>query len=194
MSSNDNINYDPIFGLRRPRKLLDYEVVREMTDEDVERLSAPERQTTNKDVSVKKINARHRAAARAIASGESLKDAAISANLTPERVHYLTKMPAFQELVAYYTTERDIIHSDYQAKLAQVGEMALDEIGDRLEHAPEDFKNRELLDIIQSMSDRTGHGPQATNVNFNGSIADTMEKSLERVRQARKNKDGSYDV
>ena len=59
-----------------------------------------------------------------------------------------TYNPAFQELVAHYELEAEAVLSDVRAKQQRLGELAVDELTDRLHQTPEAFANRELLEIV----------------------------------------------
>ena len=57
--------------------------------------------------------------------------------------------PAFQELVAHYTRATEAEMLDMRAKQSRLGELAVDELTDRITETPENFSVRELLEVVE---------------------------------------------
>jgi hypothetical protein len=143
------------------------EVERELTREDISRLGdAPK-------VSVpilQKLRATHHRQAQLLAKGHSPTEVAAIVGCTVQRLVQLQVDPTFTELVSYYQDQIMSAMIQDSARLADklvdVGEMAVDELRDRLE---DDDKRRamqtgNILKIAEFAMDRTV-APPKTSVN-----------------------------
>lgn len=101
----------------------------------------------------------HHAIARYLAEGKKLVEIAAITGYTPGRISVLQSSPAFQELVEYYKIQVEEVFVDFHARLASLGFDSIEELAARLEDDPASFKNRELMELVQMLSDRTGFGP-----------------------------------
>lgn len=114
---------------------LSLSVERELTAEDLFRL-ATEPVERSSPPSLQKLKTIHHIAARLLATGKSCSEVAMVVNRTPQRIRDLQSDPAFAELVEYYSNQlADSVMDDaarLQSKLIIAGEMAVDEIVDRL--------------------------------------------------------------
>ena len=107
------------------------------------------------NVSVVRVKAAHHRLAQLIATGASYVDVAIAGGYTPQYISNLaTTNPAFQELVAHYTRAAEAEMLDLRAKQARLGEMAVDELTDRIAESPEKFSVRELLEVVESNANK----------------------------------------
>jgi hypothetical protein len=107
------------------------------------------------NVSVVRLKAAHHRLAQLIATGASYIDVAIAGGYTPQYISNLaTTNPAFQELVAHYTRAAEAEMLDLRAKQARLGEMAVDELTDRLADEPDKFSVRELLEVVESNANK----------------------------------------
>ena len=107
------------------------------------------------NVSVVKLKSAHHKLAQLIATGASYIDVAVAGGYTPQYISNLaTANPAFQELVAHYTRQAEAEMLDLRAKQARLGEMAVDELTDRLAEEPEKFSVRELLEVVDSNANK----------------------------------------
>jgi hypothetical protein len=105
--------------------------------------------------SIVRIKASHHKIAQLIATGASYIDVAATCGYTPQYISNLsTSNPAFQELVSHYTRAAEAEMLDLRSKQARLGEMAVDEITDRLAEDPQNFTVRELLDVIESNANK----------------------------------------
>jgi hypothetical protein len=59
--------------------------------------------------------------------------------------------PAFQELLAYYATQKEMVLVDVWQRMRQLGLHSLDELQERLENEPEGFTKRELMEMAKLM-------------------------------------------
>jgi carbamate kinase len=102
------------------------------------------------NVSVVRVKAAHHRIAQLIATGASYIDVALTCGYTPQYISNLaTGNPAFQELVSHYTRAAEAEMLDLRAKQARLGELAVDELTDRLAENPEQFAIRDLLDVVE---------------------------------------------
>jgi hypothetical protein len=148
---------------RGAMRTLSVEVERELTEEDLLELR---NMPKNSPPPVKTISARHKRTAMMVAEGKSDVLIADALGYTPTRISQLRQDPGFQYLVNRYENQ---IHEEslddekrYQEKLRTAGEMALDEINDRLED-PERIKHigtSELRQIVTVAADRTVAPPK----------------------------------
>lgn len=117
-----------------------FEVERELTALDLTTLaSAPREEAPRQSPAppLQRITARHHHTARLVAAGVPAVEVALVVGLTAQRVRDLQLDPAFQELVAYYfsqKTEADIADEQrFQARLKHLAESAMIELDERLE-------------------------------------------------------------
>ena len=109
------------------------EVTRELTQDDMRRLG--EAPAVGVPV-VQRLRATHHRQALLLAQGKRVGEVAAIVGCTAERITQLQRDPTFSELVAYYTDQHMVtLLEDGQrlaAKIIDAGEMAVDEIVDRL--------------------------------------------------------------
>ena len=140
------------------------EVARELTAEDLLRLAdAPK-------VAVpilQKLRATHHRQAQLLAKGHSVNEVAAIVGCTPQRLVQLQIDPAFKELISYYHDQIMTLMLEDSArlkdKLVDVGEMAVDELKDRLEDADTRAKMPigEIRKIAEFAMDRTVAPPKS---------------------------------
>lgn len=136
----------------RPSKPLAAEIIRPLTEADIEAAMTTER--NSKPPELKRITDRHHALARLLAAGTSKSDAALTLNYDPSRVSILQQSPAFQELVALYRSEVDREFATTLSHMSGLSKDALLELRQRIEDEPESLSVRELLAIQVEMHDR----------------------------------------
>lgn len=168
----------------RATKVINAEVVRELTQSDLA-LLATERgiQPTH----LKRITDRHHALARCLATGMSATEACLVTGYTPSRVSVLRGDPSFEELIAFYQGDKAKPVLDLQDRMTSLALDATAELQERLELDPDKVSTDQLLDTIKLTADRTGHGPQSKNTNFNVNVnlGDRMKAARERVPAGR---------
>ena len=146
---------------------LGLEVLRELTFDDMKRLKdAPKLGVPV----IQKLRSVHHHQAKLIAEGKKLVDIAVEVGCTTQRLVQLQNDPTFAELVLYYrdqiTTANIDIAQRVQAKILDVGEMAVNELHDRLEN--DETRRRMPVGEVRKMAefamDRTVAPPkQAMN-------------------------------
>ena len=139
------------------------EVTRSLTAGDMARLSeAPK-------VSVpilQRLRATHHRQAQLLASGKKVNEVAMIVGCTVQRLVQLQVDPTFSELVSYYQDQLMTAAMEdstrLQAKIVDVGEMAVDELKDRLEDDDRRAKMPvgEIRKIAEFAMDRTVAPPK----------------------------------
>jgi hypothetical protein len=103
------------------------------------------------NVAMVRIKASHHRIARLCATGASNIEVAQACGYTPQYIsNLLTANPAFKELVAHYSRLDEAELLDLRAKQARLGELAVDELTDRIADKPDLFSIRELIDVVES--------------------------------------------
>lgn len=134
------------------------EVTRELTPEDLMRLG--EAPKTGVPV-LQRLRATHHRQAQLLAQGKKVNEIAAIVGCTPQRIVQLQNDPTFTDLVAYYHDQLMVNMLSDGARLADkivdVGEMAVDELRERLED-DQQRKNMplgEVRKIAEFAMDRT---------------------------------------
>lgn len=186
MTDSTGIGLEGMLGLRttgRTSKMLTADFARQVTDEDI--LSTQEERGTAPKP-LKKLRQRHHALAKALADGVPAGEAGLLCGYTASHVSILQSDPSFKDLVKFYAASKREVYLDLHAKLASLGEDAVDELSERLEEAPEDISVGQLLEISKMSLDRSGHGPQSsTSVNVNVGLGDKLEAGRQRALAAK---------
>ena len=135
-----------------------HSLARELVPADLARLAVEQGITAP---NVKRMNDRHHALAKHLASGKKPAEAALMTGYCLSRVSILQADPAFAELLAFYRSDRDIAEAQVIERVSTLTLSVVAELEDRMENDPDSFKTRELLDIATAGLDRTGHGPSS---------------------------------
>lgn len=115
---------------------------------------------------LKRLSARHHKLAQCLAEGMKPGDAGLVCGYTAARVSVLQTDKAFKDLVGFYAAQVQQTFLGTAQKLAGVADTALDILQDRLEDEPDKFTTPQLLSVITTAADRSGHGPQSTQRNI----------------------------
>lgn len=160
--------------------------VRELDEVDIALLQE-ERGTSAPPL--KRLSERHHALARCLASGMGDSDAAITCGYVLSRVSILKADPAFQELLAFYRQDVNSKYLDMHGVLAGLSLDAAMELRERLEADSQvDEKTMsvgQLIELTKLGADRTGFGPQSSQLNVNVDLAGRLEAARKRVEQRR---------
>lgn len=138
-------------------------VVRELTEADLQGERPPK--VSSKAPALKRVTDRHHKLAQAIAQGASNNEAAFSLGMHPTRVSILRSDPQFRALVKHYRQKVEAQFVGLQERLSEISSAAAQELLERLEDTPEKFDVNELVSIVKTGADRTGHGPQSSTNN-----------------------------
>lgn len=141
------------------------EVTRDLTAEDMLRLG----QAPKVGVPIlQRLRATHHRQAQLLAQGKTLNEVAAIVGCTSQRLVQLQTDPTFAELVHYYHDQSMVgLMEDaarLQAKLVDVGEMAVDELRHRMEDdvARSKMRTGDVRQIAEMAMDRTVAPPKAT--------------------------------
>lgn len=176
----------------RASKPLSAVEVRELDGTDIALL---QEEKGSKAPALKRLSERHHALARCLSSGMSERDAAITCGYVISRVSILKADPAFQELLEFYRADVNSKYLDMHGVLAGLSLDAAMELRERLElDAQADDKTMsvgQLIELTKLGADRTGFGPQSSQVNVNIDLADRLKAARERVAQRQLEQDAS---
>lgn len=156
--------------------------MRSLSVEEVESLTT--REAGIKARPLARLTNRHRQLARLIAVGTSPSVAAHSVGLTASHVSILQADVTFQELVGIMKNEQDAAFLGFTERMAGLAEDSVDTLRGRLEEEPDQFTNPELIDLVKTLADRTGHAPKRVeekNVNIN--FGDRLDAARQRVKR-----------
>lgn len=148
-----------------------------------------EEEKGSKAPALKRLSERHHALARCLASGMEPCEAAITCGYVASRVSILQADPAFQELLAFYRQSVETKYLDMHGVLAGLSLDAAMELRERLETDIEADEKKisvgQLMELVKVGADRTGFGPQSSQVNVNVDLAGRLQAARERVQQRR---------
>lgn len=123
--------------------------VRDLTPFDLESYVSNPTPVHNAVPSVKSIRASHHQLAQLLARGASHNEAALITGYAPATVYnYASNDPAFKELVAFYTRERDLAFADVMQKMSTLGSDVLDILKEQIDDNPQTFTKRELMELV----------------------------------------------
>lgn len=146
---------------------------------------------------LKRLSERHHALARCLASGMEDGDAAITCGYVASRVSILKADPAFQELLAFYRAGVNEKYLDMHGVLSGLSLDAAMELRERLEIDIESDEKKitvtQLMELTKLGADRTGFGPQTSQLNVNVDLAGRLQAARERVALRRITSEGTVD-
>lgn len=145
-------------GRGRAAKPLHLEVLREVTQQDLEELSAA-RQTPSAPAHVPTIlelRHSHHMLARALAEGNSLQDASYLTGYSVDRIATLKGSPMFQELIAHYSSQENSKEIDFKRRIAQLGFSAADEMQRRIDETPQEISFAQLRETAEMAFNAAG--------------------------------------
>lgn len=160
------------------------QIARQLTPSDIKRLETPQGFGLPHH---KRISQRHHFLAKCLAAGLSVPDAASMSGYAAQTVYNLKNEPAFAELISHYGEQVEDELINLSGRLSRISADALDVLQDRLENDPDKISVSELREIAKLGADRTGFGPQSTNVNVDGGrLAERMHQARKRIEERRK--------
>lgn len=162
----------------RPPSQVEHSYIRDLEPADIVEIAQAPSQTI---VPLKTLRAAHHNIARLLAAGESVVVVSRITGRTVARIWQLKQDPAFQELIAYYSSQVEEVFTDTLEQMKDVGATALDVIQERLEESPDQIPTKDLTAIAKLTLDRTGHGPSKTLKVLNAS---SILKQLKEAKEA----------
>lgn len=134
---------------------------------------------------LKRLSERHHALARCLVGGMSEGDAAITCGYVLSRVSILKADPAFKELLSFYAKDANSKYLDMHGVLAGLSLDAAMELRGRLEDDMGADEKKisvgQLVELTKLGADRTGFGPQSSQLNVNVDLAGRLQAARERV-------------
>ena len=131
---------------------------------------------------IARVSNRHHALARCLALGMTAHEASLSTGYCISRISILQKDELFKELCEFYKAQSVDVFKTNAEQLQGLTSEALATIRERLETEPQKISTKELVAIAQLAADRSGHGPQQTNVSVDISLSERMSRARERVQ------------
>lgn len=163
----------------RAPAVIEAEVTRELSLADLALLSVEKGSTAP---NIKSLRESHHALARSLASGVKPAEASIITGYSTSRISILQADPAFKELVQFYRENANLAYADLHERMGVLALDAAETLLERLNDDPDSMSSGFLLDLMKTLADRTGHGPQtkSTNVNVNINLASRLEAARRR--------------
>jgi hypothetical protein len=122
-------------------------VVREITRDDLKFIaSAPSSESKG---AVQTLRAAHHQVARMLSQGRPLAEVSLTTGYSSNYIRRLQDDPTFQELLAHYGAEQDLVLADVWGQMRDLGLDTLAQLRERLENEPKTFSNTQLLEQIK---------------------------------------------
>lgn len=142
-------------------KEISFEILREITDEDLEEIwGQPQTKPENSPRpggALLRIRASHHKMAQLLAQGHKPQEVSQITGITKSRLATLANTdPAFQELVEHYRTISEVKFADVIERMRILGLDTIEELHDRLLNDPESFSKKDLLAITEMMLVKSG--------------------------------------
>lgn len=134
---------------RLPGPPIPFEIVRELTEGDLEALRA--QPLGSKPPLLQQLRSSHHQLARLIAQGLPGPEIQLITGYSSSRISILRADPSFAELISHYEGDRELAFIDVLERMKHLGLSTLEEIQQRLEERPEQFSQRELLEVAELM-------------------------------------------
>lgn len=128
--------------------------VRELNQGDLADILAPP-EVGAQTPTVIELRHSHHTIARLLADGTKQVEISAITGYSQSRISILKGDPAFQELVAYYTTQKEAIYLDVHQRLGTLAITAVDELQRRLDEEPHKVSSRETREIAEMALDRS---------------------------------------
>lgn len=154
-----------VLGRGRASVAFHAEVTRELADEDL--LFRKATSVGSEARPLVKLRYQHHRLAQMLAAGIDEGEASLVTGYSISRISILKADPAFKDLLAHYIGQQKEVYADLQGRMAGFALDALDELQERLEEAPREFTNKELLETVKVANDRGGNSPIARSQSIN---------------------------
>jgi hypothetical protein len=159
-----------VFGGRAPsqgrsaRQDLEVTVVRSLEEADIPALeNAQALVSAGKPTGPLQLKSAHHQVARLLAEGRELVDVALITGYTPQYIYSLKQGQDFQELMKYYSVQREQIFVDTLERMRQLGITTLERLQVQLDDDACVWTKRELMEmaelmLLKPMQQRPGQG------------------------------------
>lgn len=131
----------------RVRAELDLEYIRDLCEADLAKLNDPLPEKPTVIPTVKRLQAAHHHVARLMTTGQSYGEISAQTGYTISTISALERNPAFQELLAHYSSMAEMVHADVLEQTKSVGLAAIGELQRRFDENPEKFSDSQLTEI-----------------------------------------------
>jgi hypothetical protein len=125
-----------------------------------------------------KIRDSHHALARCLALGMRPVEASIVTGYSASRISILQGAPQFQDLVEFYREQKNAAFADLVDRMSTLSLDTLEELRERMQDNPQQFKPNDLINLFEALADRTGHGPTSKTINANLTLSPEEMKQL----------------
>lgn len=134
-------------GRKRPG-VVPWEIVRELTPGDLPVLLAPP-PVGSQPSPILAIRHAHHHLARLITEGHEMGHISLMTGYSPAWISNIQTSPAFQELLHYYSAQKELEFVDVCERMKRLGLNALDELQERLDREPDSWTKKELMDLAE---------------------------------------------
>lgn len=148
---------------------IQYTVVRELGVEDLDLILNPP-PVNSAQPQILKIRNTHHTLARLMAQGIDGVEISAITGISASRQSILKNDPAFKELLHYYASQVEAKFLDVHERLAALGTDAVETLHDRLEESPDNFTNKQLMELVELTLDRSV-APKKSTAGNNANIA-----------------------
>lgn len=135
-------------GKAGSRERLVVAVVRPLVEADLPAIANPP-PVGSKVQTVQALRTSHHQLAQLLAEGKELAEISRVTGYSTTWISNLQTDPAFNELIAYYSAQRDLVFIDAQERMKVLGLDAAGELHTRLHEKAQEFSNRELMEVIE---------------------------------------------
>lgn len=113
----------------------------------------------------------HHQIAKMIVLGKPDVEIALITGYDPAYISNLKKGQDFQELIAYYRTDREVAFTEVMDRMKQMGLDTIDEIQRRFAEDPTAFTNSQLMELTELMIVKPMKAAQAPQAGASGPVA-----------------------
>ncbi len=135
-------------GGKKPLSPCTIEVVRELTDDDLESLRSPAT-VGAPGQRLKSLKSSHHQLAQMLAAGDDHGKVSLITGYSGTYISIILADPMFQELMAYYREVKELEFVNVMARLKAFGLSTLEELQERLATSPESFAIRDLKELTE---------------------------------------------
>lgn len=135
-------------GGRKPQIPVTIEVVRELTEDDLETLLAPE-PVAAPGQKLLALRHSHHQLAQLLAKGLEHGEVSLITGYSLAYISVMMADPAFRELLDYYAGVRELVFVDVLERMKALGLSTLDELQERLAMDPGKFSQRDLMELTE---------------------------------------------
>lgn len=156
---------DPSKG--RKAQDIPFTVLRVLTEADLPALLNPASIPGPQQTTLQ-IRTSHHQLARLIATGVPVSEISLVTGYAPSTITKLQHNPAFEELVDYYTRQKEQMFASVWDRMRTLQLNTLEELQARLEDEPEKWTKRELMELFAMLQAKQAQNGPNSSVNVNG--------------------------